>query len=153
MVYLPEGRWFDFWTGQALQGGVHIQAEAGLDRIPVYVKAGTVLPVGPKVQYAMQQSSDPLKLFIYPGADGEFTLYEDEGENYNYGNDRYSEIRLKWNDAQRYLTIDNRKGDFKGMIPDREFELIVVREGIGRLESKDAKRIAYHGQRVQTRMF
>ncbi len=149
MVYLPEGRWFDFWTGQALQGGVHIQAEASLERIPVYVKAGTVLPVGPKVQDAMQQSSDPLKLFIYPGADGEFTLYEDEGENYNYENGRYSEIRLKWDNAQKCLTIDNRKGDFNGMIPDREFELIVVRKGIGRLESKDARPVAYKGQRIQ----
>lgn len=149
MVYLPEGRWFDFWTGQALQGGVHIQAEAGLDRIAVYVKAGTVLPVGPKIQYAMEENKDSLKIFIYPGADGEFTLYEDEGDTYNYENGRYSEIRMKWNDAQKCLTIDNRKGDFNGMIPDREFELIMVREGIGGLESKDTKRIAYNGQRIQ----
>nr|WP_245917100.1 TIM-barrel domain-containing protein [Mucilaginibacter yixingensis] len=125
-VYLPAGKWFDFWTGQSVVGGSKVEKATPMDIIPLYLKAGTVMPWGPKVEYSTEKKWDQLELRIYPGADGNFTLYEDEGDNYNYEKGKYTEIGFHWNDKARTLTIDQRKGAFTGMLSSRKFNVVIV---------------------------
>ncbi|MDR1896111.1 MAG: DUF5110 domain-containing protein, partial [Prevotellaceae bacterium] len=114
-IYLPEGSmWIDFWTEKTFAGGQTIERETPIDIIPLYVKAGSLIPLAPVMQYATEKAWDNLEIRIYPGADGEFTLYEDEFDNYNYEKGIYSTITFHWNDKNRSLTIGNRKGDFPG---------------------------------------
>jgi alpha-D-xyloside xylohydrolase len=133
-VYLPKGtNWIDFWTGEKLSGGQTVNKETPIDIIPLYVKAGSILPIGPKVQYATEKKWDNLEIRIYPGANGEFTLYEDENDNYNYEKGIYSTITFKWDDSKRVLTIGKRKGSFPGMLETRAFRFVVVskEQGVG----------------------
>lgn len=129
-VYLPAGaRWVDFWTNETLEGGQDVQRECPISLIPLYVKAGSILPLGPDVQYATEKKWDNLDLCIYPGADGEFTLYEDEFDNYNYEKGLFSTIRFVWDDARRTLTICNRNGEFPGMLKRRHFRITLMEPG------------------------
>lgn len=129
-VYLPAGaRWVDFWTNETLEGGQDVQRECPISLIPLYVKAGSILPLGPDVQYATEKKWDNLDLCIYPGADGEFTLYEDEFDNYNYEKGLFSTIRFVWDDARRTLTICNRNGEFPGMLKHRRFRITLMEPG------------------------
>lgn len=131
-VYLPAGTtWVDFWTGKPFQGGQTIDADAPIERIPLYARAGSIVPMGPFVQYAAEKPAEPLEIRIYPGADGHFVLYEDENDNYNYEKGAYAEIEFVWNDSAGTLTIENRKGSFEGMLDKRTFHLIIVRENHG----------------------
>jgi alpha-D-xyloside xylohydrolase len=126
-VYLPKGtEWYDFWTGKKYKGGQTVNNAAPIDIIPLYVKAGSVLPIGPKVQYAAEKNWDNLEIRIFPGADGEFTLYEDENDNYNYEKGIYSTIKFKWNHSTNTLNIGKRKGEFPGMLKRRTFNIVVV---------------------------
>ncbi|GHT60877.1 xylosidase [Bacteroidia bacterium] len=123
-VYLPQGcDWYDFWTNEKFTGGQTFDRATPKDLIPLYVKAGSVLPWGPKVQYATEKNWKELALKIYPGTDGQFTLYEDELDNYNYEQGQYSEILFTWNEASRTLTIGERKGSFTGMLKSRKFTI------------------------------
>lgn len=132
-VYLPEtpGGWYDFWTGRRLGGGQVVRAPAPLDLIPLYVKAGSIIPMGPFLQYSDEKPPDPLELRIYPGADGTFMLYEDDGETYDYEKGMRSTISMGWDDEEGKLIIGERKGSFPGMLEDRTFHLVRVREGHG----------------------
>lgn len=126
-VYLPAGaKWYDYWTGKMLDGGQTLMAEAPLAHSPLYIKAGTILPQGPEVQYADVKDWKNLDIVVYPGADAEFTLYEDEGDNYNYEKGIYSTITMKWNDKAKTLTIGKRNGDFPGMVKERTFNVKVM---------------------------
>jgi alpha-D-xyloside xylohydrolase len=126
-VYLPEGTdWYDFWTEEKYSGGTALQRETPIDLMPLYVKAGSIIPVGPEVQYAAEKNWETLELRIYPGADAEFILYEDETDNYNYEKGMYSVIRMKWNDADRTLTLEDRQGEFPGMLKERIFHVTVI---------------------------
>ncbi len=126
-VYLPSGTsWYDFWTGETLEGGKTITKETPIDILPVYVKAGSIIPWGPKVQYATEKKWDNLQIRIYAGADGNFTLYEDEFDTYNYEKGAYSEITFHWDNLNKMLTVNDRKGNFKGMLKDRKFNFIIV---------------------------
>ena len=151
-LYLPEGTgWYDFWTGEKFTGGQTIKKEAPIDIIPLYVKAGTILPVGPKVQYATEKKWDNLEIRVYEGANGEFTLYEDENDNYNYEKGVYSTITFNWNDTKKVLTISDRKGSFPGMLADRKFNIVKVSagSGSGMDESEKFNKIAdYNGMKV-----
>ncbi|MDP4269208.1 MAG: glycoside hydrolase family 31 protein [Bacteroidota bacterium] len=151
-VYLPKGAdWYDFWTGEKVNGGQTVQKEAPLDIIPLYVKAGSILPVGPKVQYATEKKWDNLEIRIYEGANGEFTLYEDENDNYNYEKGIYSTIHFSWNDKQKSLTIDKRNGKFPGMLEDRKFNIVVVGtdRGIGaELSATPNQVVKYNGNKL-----
>jgi len=130
-VYLPAGAiWFDFWTGQTNSGGQTISATAAIDTLPLYVRAGSILPYGPDIQYATQ-SVDPMELRVYRGANGSFTLYEDEGDNYNYESGTCATIPLAWNEAARTLTIGARQGSFPGMLTNRTFRVVWVSSGHG----------------------
>jgi alpha-D-xyloside xylohydrolase len=126
-VYLPKGTdWYDFWTGAKVKGGQFIKKETPLDIIPLYVKAGSVLPIGPKVQYAAERKWDSLEIRVYIGENGEFTLYEDETDNYNYENGAFTTINISWDDKQKLLTFGERKGSFPGMLADRKFSIMFI---------------------------
>ena len=148
-VYLPgEAAWINFWTGQKLNGGQRISAEAPVEICPVFVRAGALVPMGPFAQYASEKPADPIELRIYSGADGSFVLYEDENDNYHYEKGIYSTIAFHWNDAERTLTIGPREGSFPGMLKERDFRIVLVREdhgvGVG-LESMPDRVIRYDG--------
>lgn len=126
-VYLPAGaQWYDYWTNTRLSGGQTIEASAPLSHSPLYIKAGSILPLGPDVQYANENQFDNIDLVVYPGANATFTLYEDEGDNYNYENGKYSTIPLTWNDRNKTLTIGSRSGSFDGMKSTRTFHVKVI---------------------------
>jgi alpha-D-xyloside xylohydrolase len=150
-VYLPAGtQWVDFWTGQVLPGGQTINADAPIDKIPLLVRSGSIIPMGPFIQYAAEKPADPIELRIYPGADGSFTLYEDENDNYNYEKGVHATITFHWDDAKRQLTIDDRKGTFPGMLKERSFNLVIVGKDHGtgvETTDKPDKTILYQGER------
>lgn len=152
-VYLPEGTWWiDFWTNEMKEGGQEISRECPIDVLPLYVKAGSILPLGPKVQYAAEKKWDKLDLCIYPGADGEFVLYEDEADNYNYEKGMFSTIRFNWNDATRTLTISDRKGEFPQMLKHRTFCVTLMQPGKQSAETvtvKPDKKISYSGRKLE----
>lgn len=148
-LYLPNAKWVDFWTGRAApMSGIAVDVPAPLSRLPLYVRGGSILPLGPDVEYASQKPTDPLELRIYRGADGDFTLYEDEGDTYNYEKGAYATIPLHWDDAKAVLTIGERKGSFPGMLQQRTFNIVLVRDGHGAeiapTESPD-KTVTYTG--------
>lgn len=129
-VYLPENEagWYDWWTGEKIDGGQYIKADVDIETIPIYVKGGSIVPTGPDRQHVAEKVDGPVVLNIYPGADSTFTLYEDEGTNYNYEKGAYSTIEFTWDDTARTLTIGRRQGSFKGMADHREFEVRVLGE-------------------------
>ena len=126
-VYLPgNGAWYDFATGAVHQGGATIEAAAPFDSMPVFVKAGSILPIGPELQYVGEKPADKITLYVYAGADGDFSLYEDDGASYGYEQGAFTKIPLHWNDAAHTLTIGARTGSFPGMLKERLFDVIVV---------------------------
>lgn len=152
-VYLPgtTNSWIDFWTGDVLSGGNEVVRNTPIDQIPVYVKAGSILPFGPTVQYAAEKPWDDLQIRIYPGADAEFLLYEDEKDNYNYEQGKYSTIRMTWNDAKKELTIHPRQGYFDGMLLERDFRIVLVdkQNGLGLDNKSCAVRMHYTGKKMK----
>ncbi|WP_291862835.1 TIM-barrel domain-containing protein, partial [Marinilabilia sp.] len=155
-VYLPEDAdWYDFWTGQRFLGGQTIKKEVPIDIMPLYVKAGSIIPIGPNVQYAEEKAWDNLEIRIYEGADGEFTLYEDENDNYNYEKGIFSTIMFKWDNEKNTLTIKNREGSFPGMLQERKFNIIKVSLGKGagqRTTEKYDKTVSYAGKRINVKL-
>lgn len=154
-VYLPHAKWIDFWTGVTLEGGRSIDAPAPLDRLPLYVRAGSILPMGPEIEYTGEKPEDPVELRIYRGADGDFTLYEDEGDSYDYQKGADATIPLHWDDATGTLTIGERKGSFPGMLQTRTFRIVVVGpgHGVGVNPAAHADRtVSYSGQTLHVVM-
>lgn len=149
-VYLPQGTtWFDFWTGETFNGGQTITKDVPIDIIPLYVRAGSIIPFGPKVQYSTEKKWDNLEVRIYPGANGEFVLYEDENDNYNYEKGIYSTIKFNWNDSDRTLTISDREGKYPGMLNNRKFNVVIVdtKNGIGdTFHANTGKSVSYNGK-------
>lgn len=126
-VYLPEAQgWYDWYSGKYIGGGQNINADAPYDRVPIFVKEGSIIPVGPELQYAAEKPADPITLFIYTGKDASFTLYEDENVNYNYEKGNYTEIPFYWNESVKRLIIGDRKGNFAGMLKNRIFKIILI---------------------------
>lgn len=127
LVYLPDGHtWFDFWTGEIAKGGHTVKADAPISKIPLFVKAGSIIPMGPFLQYSTEKPADAIELRIYPGASGHFTLYEDENDNYNYERGVCATIEFTWDDTLQQLTIGERKGKYPGMLKSRTFDVVVV---------------------------
>lgn len=151
-VYLPAGAdWYDFWTGERVSGGGKINKETPFDIIPLYVKAGSIIPIGPTVQYAEEKKWDSLEIRIYPGADGQFGLYEDENDNYDYEKGIYSVIPFSWDDKSKTLTIGDRNGSFPGMLAERKFNIVVVAKNKGtgsENTTKYDKVVNYKGKKV-----
>jgi alpha-D-xyloside xylohydrolase len=152
-VYLPAAAtWYDFWTGKSLAGGHEIEADAPLDRMPLFVRAGSILPMGPQIEYATQDPAGPIELRIYRGADGKFDLYEDAGDGYEYEKGQYSVIPLRWDERSSVLTIGTRQGSYPGMIEHRKFRVMLVgsAHGVGVDASGVANaEISYEGKEVQ----
>jgi alpha-D-xyloside xylohydrolase len=131
-VYLPgHGDWYDFWTGKRIAGGQRIEAASPIETLPLFVRAGTILPLGPVVQYASEKPADPLEIRVYRGADSAFTFYEDQGDGYNYEKGAFATIPLAWNEANGTLTIGARSGKFPGMLKERTFRVVFVDESHG----------------------
>lgn len=155
-VYLPKSaNWYDFWTGKRIEGGQTVKAEAPLDQIPLFVKVGSIVPVGPVVQHSGEKSNEELEIRIYEGANGEFTLYEDEGDNYNYEKGQFSIITFTWNDAKKTLTIADRKGSFSGMLGQRKFNVVLVDNADGTgidTSDKPDKVVDYKGEKISIKM-
>jgi alpha-D-xyloside xylohydrolase len=151
-VYLPKAKWYDFWSGTVLEGGREMDAAAGIERIPLYVRAGSILPLGPDEEFASEKAADPIELRIYRGADGDFTIYEDENDTYDYEKGVYSTIPLRWDDAQGVLTIGERAGKFPGMLGTRTFRVVMVGEGrgVGIAPSETAEKILSYSGKVVT---
>jgi len=150
-VYLPAStHWYDFWTGKSYKGGQTIQTPAPLSKIPLYVKAGSIVPIGKFIQYTGQKTSDSLEIRVYTGTDGIFELYEDEGDNYNYEKLEYSIIQFEWNESQQILTINELQGQFPGMLQKRIFNIIWVNEtsGNGINNCKVDKQVKYDGKKM-----
>ena len=139
--YLPKGAdWYDFWTGKRYKGGQSVTLPTTLETVPMFVRAGGIVPIGPEMQYVGEKSWDNLEMRVFPGADGSFVLYEDEGDNYNYEKGIYSTIQFQWNDRSRTLTIGERKGQYPGMLQSRQFTVV--------LPNGTSKTVSYQGQQL-----
>jgi len=154
-VYLPKQTgWFNFWTGNYAEGGQTIKADAPLDKIPLFVKSGSIIPMGQTVQYSGQSQNEELDIYIYEGNNGEFTLYEDEGNNYNYENGAFSTIKFFWNDAKKELTIGDGTGNYNGMISQRLFKIFLIKQN--KTESKSNNQpnlvIQYKGRKETVKL-
>jgi alpha-D-xyloside xylohydrolase len=126
-VYLPAGTdWYDFWTAKPIKGGQTITAAAAYDSLPVYVRAGSILPMGPDLQFTDEKPADPISIYVYRGADGDFSLYEDDGLTNAWEHNQYATIAIHWNDAAETLTIGKRSGSFPGMLAQRTFNIYFV---------------------------
>lgn len=130
-TYLPAGDWIDFHTGAAQTGGRSVDLPCPLETMPLLVRAGSIIPMGPLMQYATEKPADPIELRVYPGRNCQFNLYEDENDNYNYQWGDYATIPISWHDQTRTLTIGARHGAFPGMLRQRTFHVVVVRPGHG----------------------
>jgi alpha-D-xyloside xylohydrolase len=151
-IYLPgHGEWYDFWTGKRTAGGQRIEAASPIETLPLFVRAGTILPLGPVMQYVFEKPANPIELRVYRGADGAFTLYEDQGDNYNYEKGAFATILLTWNEASGTLTIGARNRKFPGMLKDRTFRVVFVNEnhGVSGGETTDADTtVKYSGKLI-----
>jgi alpha-D-xyloside xylohydrolase len=144
-TYLPSGTdWYDFWTNEKCKGGKDIDKEVDIDTLPLYVKAGSIIPFGPDVQYATEKKWDELSIAIYPGADANFALYEDEFDNYNYEKGAYTTIQMKWDDSRHTLTIGKRNGAYPRMLTERSFTIKVI--------NGNTKTVRYNGKSIQVRL-
>ena len=150
-VYLPAGTdWYDFWTGQKYSGGQTIQADAPISRLPLYVRSGSILPMGPVRQHTNDLPEAPVELHIYPGQDGSFELYEDEGDQYNYEDGAFSMIDIHWQEAERQLTLEARKGEYAGMPEQRVIEIFLHDEKppAWHIPVGSNRKVHYSGQQV-----
>jgi len=155
-VYLPEGsKWYNFWTGEILPGGQTIDAETPMDILPLYVRAGSIVPMGPNIEYATENPGGAIEVRIYPGANGAFKFYEDENDNYNYENGKSAAFSFKWDDKTQQLSITDRNGSFKGMVKQRKFNIILVKQGHGAgseiMDIAD-KHVTYAGKAITVRL-
>ena len=142
-VYLPTSIWYDFFTGERYEGGRTILRPTPITDMPVYVRAGSIIPFGPDVQYSDEKNWQELEIRVYPGADDTFTLYEDEGDGYNYERGAFTEIPFTWDDSTRTLTIGPRKGSYKGMLRERRFTIIVAGH-----TSSQPQTVSYSGEAI-----
>ena len=154
-VYLPPASgWYDFWTGEKVAGDQTLQAAAPIDRIPLYVRAGSILPLGPEIEYAGEKPGAPIELRIYRGANGQFTLYEDQGDTYAYEHGAYATIPLSWDENSKTLTIGTRTGSYPGMPAQQVLRVVWVsaNHGAGPEVATQADReVTYTGQEIQVK--
>ncbi|MEO7576088.1 MAG: TIM-barrel domain-containing protein [Massilia sp.] len=126
-TYLPAGAdWYDFWTHERFAGGKSVSKDVPLDIFPLYVRAGSIVPMGPVVQYATERPDAPYEVRVYPGADASFTVYEDDNETYDYEKGRYATYELTWNEAAKSLTVGARKGGYPGLLKTRKLNIVLV---------------------------
>ena len=151
-VYFPAGGWYDFYTGSYIPGNQRLTVQAPYERIPLYVKAGSIVPFGPSMEWSDEKPADNIRVYIYAGADAEFILYEDDGLTYGYEKGAFSTIQFRWDDASRTLTIGDRSGEFPGMLQERRFTVILVEPSNPKAYDPDAdgKEVDYRGKEIKT---
>jgi alpha-D-xyloside xylohydrolase len=149
-VYLPPApAWYDFWTGERVAGGPELEVIAPIEKLPLFIRAGSIVPLGPEIEYAREKPNDPIELRIYRGADGSFDLYEDEGDSYRYEQGAYAVIPMRWSEVAGTLTLGDRTGMFPGMVRVRRFRIILVGpgRGVGEAVSSEADTVVeYSGK-------
>ena len=148
-VYLPKTTaWYDYWTGERYAGGKTIVADAPVDKSPLFVKAGAIIPLAKPMQYTGEKPLDTLEVRVYPGANGSFELYEDQGDGYQYEKGRYTVIPFAWNDKAKTLTIASKQGRFQGSLDKRVFNIVLVKPGTGNglPEAKTSRTVVYSGK-------
>jgi alpha-D-xyloside xylohydrolase len=152
-TYLPAGpAWFDFWTHKRYSGGKSASKDCPLDSLPLFVRAGSIVPMGPAVQYATEQPGAPCEIRVYPGADASFTVYEDDNESYRYEKGEFATCQLGWDESRKRLKIGPRKGSFPGMAASREFKVMLAlpagKPGAGKTLF-ETKAVVYHGEPLE----
>ncbi len=155
-VYFPQGNgWYDLYSGKFIDGGQQLMVDAPYEVMPMYIKAGSIIPVGPEIEYVGQKPDAPVNLYVYAGGDAEFTLYEDEGVNYNYEKGAYSKIKMIYDEAAKQLTIENREGEFNGMVKDRVFNVIYIakdKPAALKADQKSTTTVKYNGEKVEIKL-
>src|SRR4029077_7282538 len=150
-AYLPKAKWYDFWTGTSVEGPRTVDAAAPIEKLPLFVRAGSIIPMGPEKEWSTEKPEDPIELRVYRGADGDFSLYEDENDVYNYEKGAHATIQLHWDDLKQSLIIGERKGEFPGMLAERSFQVVFVGldHGVGVMpERKPDKVVRYSGKQI-----
>ncbi|HEY3768302.1 MAG TPA: DUF5110 domain-containing protein [Candidatus Angelobacter sp.] len=150
-LYLPRAKWYDFWTGEATDGGRYVETSAPIESLPLFVRAGSILPLGPDVEFAAAKAADPMELRVYRGADGDFTLYEDEGDGYAYEKGAHATTAFHWDEAKQVLSIGERQGKFPGMSASRTFHVVFVSKNHGTggaLTGRADKTVTYSGKQL-----
>jgi alpha-D-xyloside xylohydrolase len=151
----PAAAWYNFWTGAALPGGQTVDAPAPYDAMPLHVRAGSIVPAGPDLQYTDEKPADPITLYVYAGADGAFTLYEDDGLSYGYEKGAFARIPLRWSEARGALTIGAREGSFPGMLKERTFQVVLVSRAKARgfgSAAKPDQSVRYRGEALTLKL-
>ncbi|SFW24232.1 alpha-D-xyloside xylohydrolase [Prevotellaceae bacterium HUN156] len=155
-VYFPKQcGWYDLYTGEHIEGGQSLVVDAPYERIPVFVREGSIIPYGPEIQYTDEKPADLITLYVYAGSDGEFQLYEDEGTNYNYEKGKYATIDISYNDASKTLSFGQRQGAFKGMLKERRFQIVYVTKEQPRelsFEPLNTVTVAYKGKAISVKL-
>ena len=155
-VYFPgEQGWYDLHTGKYIQGSQWLEVDAPYEQIPLHVRAGAILPVGPAIEFVGEKPADPIHLFVFRGADGAFTLYEDEGLNYNYEKGDYATIDILYQDATKTLILEERQGSYEGMTEKRIFHVSLIDgedPGILDFDSTPEHSFQYDGSKVEIQL-
>ena len=154
-VYFPNTcGWYDFYTGKYIAGGQEMKVEAPYERIPLYVKAGAIIPYGPSIQYSNEKEASQITLYVYGGKDGEFKLYEDDGETYDYEKGQYARIPFKFDNKTQTLIIEKREGSFPGMLEQRTFNIVYVtsEKPIGYNPDAKGMLVKYDGKRMEVKL-
>lgn len=154
-VYFPEtSGWYDFYTGKYIEGGQRLQVDAPYAKIPLFVPEGSIIPIGPEIQYTSEKQPESITLYVYGGKNGSFTLYEDEGVNYNYEKGRYATIPLTYHDTTKTLIIGERKGDFEGMLKERMFNVVFINQDSPKAFDPDASgtEVKYSGNKQEIKL-
>ena len=155
-VYFPkQSGWYDLYTGEHILGGQSLVVDAPYERIPVFVREGSIIPFGPEIQYCDERPADLINLYVYAGADGQFQLYEDEGTNYNYEKGKYLTIDIRYDDASRTLTIGKQNGKYQGMLKERRFNVVYVTKDNAKplnFDNPEGKMVNYNGQAVSLQL-
>ena len=154
-VHLPAGVWYDFWSGAAVEGGRAIDAPAPYDATPVHVRSGAIVPFGPELQWTDEKAADPLTVFVYTGANGSFTLYEDDGTSYAYETGAFARVPMTWDESKRTFTIGARRGKYPSMLASRTVQVVFVGRAkpVGfSFEPKPDRVVNYTGAAVEVKM-
>ena len=155
-VYFPEqSGWYNLYTNEYIEGGQNLIVEAPYEQIPVFVREGAIIPFGPEMQWSDEKPAELIHLYIYAGANGQFQLYEDEGTNYNYEKGKYATIDITYDDATRTVSFGARKGQFNGMLKNRQFNVVLITKDAPKalnLENPDGKLVQYNGKAVSVQL-
>ena len=155
-VYFPKQcGWYDLYTGEFIEGGHRLIVDAPYERIPVYVREGSIIPFGPEIQYCDEKPADLINLYVYAGKDATFQLYEDEGTNYNYEKGKYATIDITYDDAAKTVSFGACKGQFNGMLKNRQFNVVLITKNSAKplnLESPDGKLVTYNGKALTVQL-